>query len=123
MFCLCGREVLRDGMRNASSDNAKKFIEAAILSRHRMSHISFLVLRTPVQWHCFRPACVIGFLCLRVDPAGIVNKATSVAMDADSSCHKEFVIFRSLKRFHCYLGTSVAASTSIARHGSPKLSN
>ena len=33
------------------------------------------------------------FLCLRVDPAGIVNKATSVAMDAD------FLVTRSLSFF------------------------
>jgi hypothetical protein len=83
MFCLYGREVLRDGVRNASFDNANKVIEAAMLFRRRMSHISFLVLRTPVHW----------FLCLRVDPAGIVNKATSVAMDAD------FLVRRSMS-FH-----------------------
>jgi hypothetical protein len=93
MFCLCGREVLRDGMRNANFDSANKVVEPAILFRRRMSHISFLVLRMPVQWHCFRPACVIGFLCLRVDSAGIVNKATSVAMDAD------FLVRRSMS-FH-----------------------
>jgi hypothetical protein len=93
MFCLCGREVLRDGIRNASFDNANNASEPAILFRRRMSRISFLVLRTPVQWHYLRPACVLGFLCLRVDPAGIVNKATSVAMDAD------FLVTRSLSFF------------------------
>jgi hypothetical protein len=38
MFCLCGHEVLPDGMKNAGFDNANKVIESAIIFRQSVSH-------------------------------------------------------------------------------------